>query len=80
MNKTVKYKRSKAIDTAILKFIKAVENSTTFDEMFNLAPSYDNLSKAILSDSSNKDLAKSSIISELRFTWLLKIKDIRQTK
>ena len=49
MNKTVKYQRSKAIDTAILKFIKAVENSTTYDEMFNLVPSYKNLSKAILS-------------------------------
>ena len=37
MNKTVKSQRSKAIDTAILKFVKAVENSTTFDEMFKKA-------------------------------------------
>lgn len=61
MNKTVKYQRSKAIDTAILKFIKAVENATTYDEMFNLVPSYKNLSKAILSESSNNNIAKSII-------------------
>ena len=58
MNKTVKYPRSKAIDIAILKFIKAVEDSTTSDEMFKLVPSYKNLSKAILSESSNKNNCK----------------------
>ena len=79
MNKTVKYQRSKAIDTAILKFIKAVENSTTFEEMFNLTPSYKNLSKAILNESSNKNLAK-SIINDLHFMCLLKIRLITQTK
>ena len=79
MNKTVKYQRSKAIDTAILKFIKAVENSTTYDEMFNLVPSYKNLSKAILNESSNKNIAK-SIIDNLHFMCLLKIKLIKQTK
>ena len=79
MNKTVKSQRSKAIDTATLKFVKAVEDSTTFDEMFNLVPSYKNLSKAILSDSSNKNLAK-SIIDNLHFMCLLKIKLIKQTK
>ena len=79
MNKTIKSQRSKAIDTAILKFVKAVENSTTFDEMFNLTPSYKNLSKAILSRESNKNLAK-SIIDNLHFMCFLKIKDIQQTK
>lgn len=79
MNKTIKSQRSKAIDTAILKFVKAVENSTTFDEMFNLTPSYKNLSKAILSDSSNKSLAK-SIIDNLHSMWFLKIRLIHQTK
>ena len=79
MNKTVKSQRSKAIDIATLKFIKAVEDSTTSDEMFNLVPSYKNLNKAILSDSSNKDLAK-SIIDNLHFMCLLKIKSIQQTK
>ena len=79
MNKTVKYQRSKAIDTAILKFVKAVEDSTTSDEMFNLVPSYKNLSKAILSESSNKNIAK-SIIDNLHFMCLLKIKLIKQTK
>ena len=79
MNKTIKSQRSRDIDTAILKFIKAVEDSTTYDEMFNLVPSYKNLSKAILSDSSNKDLAK-SIIDNLHFMCLLKIKVIQDTK
>ena len=79
MNKTVKSKRSKAIDIAILKFIKAVEESATFDEMFNLVPSYKNLSKAILSESSNKNIAK-SIIDNLHFMCFLKIKLINQTK
>ena len=79
MNKTVKSQRSKNIDRAILKFVKAVEDSTTFDEMFNLVPSYKNLSKAILSDSSNKNLAK-SIINDLHFMCLVKIKLITQTK
>ena len=79
MNKTVKSQRSKAIDTAILKFTKAVKDATTYDEMFNLTPSYNNLSKAILSMESSKYFAK-LIISELRFTWLLKIKLIKQTK
>ena len=73
MNKTIKSQRSKAIDTAILKFVKAVEDSSTFKEVINLAPSYENLSKAILNGSSNKDLAK-SIIEDLRFMCLLKIK------
>ena len=79
MNKTVKYQRSKAIDTAILKFIKAVEDSTTYNEMFNLVSSYKNLSKAILSNGSNKNLAK-SIINDLHFMCLLKIRLITQTK
>ena len=79
MNKTVKSQRSKAIDIAILKFIKAVEDATTYDEMFNLVPSYKNLSKAILSESSNKNLAK-SIINDLHFMCLVKIKLIQQTK
>ena len=73
MNKTVNYPRSKAIDIAILKFIKAVEDSTTYDEMFNLVPSYKNLSKAILSESSNKNLAK-SIIDNLHSMWFLKLR------
>ena len=79
MNKTVKYQRSKAIDTAILKFIKAVENSTTSDEMFKLVPSYKNLSKAILSNGSNKNIAK-SIIDNLHSMGFLKIRLIHQTK
>ena len=78
-DKTVETKRSKAIDIATLKFIKAVEDSTTSDEMFNLVPSYKNLSKAILSESSNKNLAK-SIINDLHFMCLLKIRLIHQTK
>ena len=79
MNKTIKSQRSKAIDTAILKFVKAVENATTYDELLNLEPSYENLSKAILSESSNKNLAK-SIINDLHFMCLVKIKLIQQTK
>lgn len=79
MNKTIKSQRSKAIDTATLKFVKAVEDSTTHDEMFNLVPSYKNLSKALLSDSSNKDIAK-SIIDNLHSMWFLKIRLIHQTK
>ena len=79
MNKTVNSQRSKAIDIAILKFTKAVKDATTYDEMFNLTPSYNNLSKAILSMESSKYFAK-LIINELRFTWLLKIKLIKQTK
>ena len=71
--------RYKDVNKAVLKFIKAVEDATTFDEVFNLAPSYKNLSKAILSMESSKYFAK-SIISELHFTWLLKIKLIQQTK
>ena len=78
-DKTVKSQRSKAIDKAALKFIKAVEDATTYDEVLSLAPSYENLSKAILSMESSKYFAK-LIISELRFTWLLKIKLIQQTK
>ena len=39
MNKTVETQRSKDIDKAVLKFIKAVEDSTTYDEMFKLVPS-----------------------------------------
>ena len=78
-DKTGNSQRSKAIDTAILKFVKAVEDSTTFDEMFNLVPSYKNLSRAILSESSNKNLAK-SIINDLHFMCLLKIRLITQTK
>ena len=78
-DKTVETQRYKDIDIAFLKFIKAVEDSTTFDEMFNLVPSYKNLSKAILSESSNKNLAK-SIINDLHFMCLLKIKLILQTK
>ena len=79
MNKTLKSQRSKAIDKAALKFIKAVKDSTTSDEMLNLVPSYKNLSKAILSESSNKNLAK-SIIKDLRFMCLLNIKLMLQTK
>ena len=58
MNKTVETQRSKDIDKAVLKFIKAVEDSTTYDEMFKLVPSYKNLSKAILSMESSKYFAK----------------------
>ena len=90
MNKTntLKSKRYKDIDNiqrykdvnrAVLKFIKAVEDATTYDEMFNLVPSYKNLSKAILSENSNKNLAK-SIIDNLHFMCLVKIKLIQQTK
>ena len=79
MNKTVKSQRSKAIDIATLKFVKAVEDCTTYDEMFNLLPSYKNLSKAILSDSSNKNIAK-SIINNLHSMCFLKIRLIHQTK
>ena len=78
-DKTVNSQRHKDIDIAFLKFIKAVEDATTFDEMFNLVPSYKNLSKAILSESSNKNLAK-SIINDLHFMCILKIKSIQQTK
>ena len=88
MNKTVKSQRFKDIDRiqrykdvnrAVLKFIKAVEDATTYDEILSLAPSYENLSKAILSMESSKYFAK-LIISELRFKWLLKIKLIQQAK
>ena len=79
MNKAIKSQRSKAIDIAILKFVKAVENSTTSNEMFKLVPSYKNLSKALLSDSSDKELTK-FIIHQLHFMCLLKIKSIQQTK
>ena len=88
MNKTVKSQRFKDIDRiqrykdvnrAVLKFIKAVEDATTYDEVLSLAPSYENLSKAILSMESSKYFAK-LIISELRFKWLLKIKLIQQAK
>ena len=75
----VKSQRSKDIDKAALKFTKAVKDAITYDEMFNLTPSYKNLSKAILSDSSNKNLAK-SIINDLHFMCLLKIRLIHQTK
>ena len=71
--------RYKDVNRAVLKFTKAVKDATTYNEMFNLVPSYNNLSKAILSESSNKNLAK-SIINELDFMWLLKIKDIHQAK
>ena len=79
MNKIVNSQRSKAIDTAILKFIEAVEDSTTSDEMFKLVPSYKNLGKAILSEGSNKNLAK-SIINNLHSMCLLKIRLIQQAK
>ena len=79
MNKTVKSQRSIDINKAVLKFIKAVEDATTFKEMRNLRPSYENLSKAILNGSSNKKLAK-SILKDLRFMCLLKIKLMLQTK
>ena len=88
MNKTIKSQRYKDIDMiqrykdvnrAVLKFTKAVKDATTYDEMFNLTPSYNNLSKAILSMESSKYFAK-LIISELHFMWLLKIKDIHQAK
>ncbi len=79
MNKTIKSQRSRDIDKAVLKFIRAVEDSTTYDEMFNLVPSYKNLSKAILSESSNKNIAK-SIIDNLHSMWFLKIRLIHQTK
>lgn len=79
MNKTIKSQRSKSIDIAILEFIKAVENSTTYDEVLSLAPSHKNLSKAILSESSNKNIAK-SIIDNLHSMWFLKIRLIHQTK
>ena len=77
--KPVKSQRSKDIDKAVLKFIKAVEDATTYDEMFNLVPSYKNLSKAILSESSHKNLAK-NIIDNLHYMCFLKIKLIKQTK
>ena len=79
LDKPVKSQRSKDIDKAALKFIKAVEDSKTFDEMFNLGPSYKNLSKALLIDSSDKELTK-FIIHQLHFMCLLKIKSIQQTK
>ena len=79
MNKTIKSQRYKDVNRAVLKFIKAVEDATTYDEVLNLEPSYENLSKAILSMESSKYFAK-LIINELRFTWLLKIKLIKQTK
>ena len=79
MNKTIKSQRSKAIDTAILKFVKAVEDATTYDEVLNLTPSYKNLSKAILSNSYNKNLAKRTIDS-LHFMCLLKIKLIQDRR
>ena len=71
--------RYKDVNKAVLKFIKAVEDATTYDEVLSLAPSYENLSKAILSMESSKYFAK-LIIRELRFTWLLKIKLMLQTK
>ena len=77
MTKTLKPQRSKAIDIAILKFIKAVEASTTSDEMFNLAHSYKNLIKAILSENSNKNIAR-RIITDLHSMCLVKIKLIQQ--
>ena len=79
MNKTIKSQRSKDIDRAVLKFIKAVEDATTYDEVLSLAPSHKNLSKAILSRESNKDFAK-SIIDNLHFMCFLKIKLMLQTK
>ena len=79
MNKTIKSQRSKDIDKAVLKFIKAVENATTYDEVLSLTPSHKNLSKAILSRESNKNLAK-NIIDNLHFICLLKIKVIQDTK
>ena len=79
MNKTIKSQRYKDVNRAVLKFIKAVEDATTYDEVLNLEPSYENLSKAILSMESSKYFAK-LIISELHFKWLLKIKLIQQTK
>ena len=78
-DKTVETQRYKDIDIAFLKFIKAVEDSTTYDEMFNLVPSYKNLIKAILSESSNKNIAK-SIIDNLHSMCFLKIKLIQDTK
>ena len=75
----LKSQRSKDIDRAALKFIKAVENATTYDEVLSLAHSHKNLSKAILNGSSNKKLAK-SILKDLRFMCLLKIKLMLQTK
>ena len=68
--------RYKDVNKAVLKFIKAVEDATTYDEVLSLAPSYENLSKAILSMESNKNLAK-SIINDLHFMCLLKIKLIQ---
>ena len=79
LDKPVKSQRSKDIEKAVLKFIKAVEDATTFKEMRNLRPSYKNLSKALLSDSSDKELTK-FIIHQLHFMCLLKIKSIQQTK
>ena len=76
---TDKIQRYKDVNTAVLKFIKAVKDATTYDEVLRLAPSYENISKAILSMESSKYFAK-LIISELHFMWLLKIKDIQQTK
>ena len=79
LDKPVKSQRSKDIDKAVLKFIKVVEDSTTFDEMFNLIPSYKNLSKALLSDSSDKELTK-FIIHQLHFMCLLKINSLKHSK
>ena len=79
MNKTIKSQRYKDVNRAVLKFIKAVEDATTYDEVLNLEPSYENLSKAILSEGSNKNIAK-NIINDLHFMCLVKIKLIQQTK
>ena len=79
LDKPVKSQRSKDIDKAVLKFIKAVEDATTYDEVLNLASSHKNLSKALLIDSSDKELTK-FIIHQLHFMCLLKIKSIQQTK
>lgn len=81
MNKpnTLKSQRYKDVNKAVLKFIKAVEECTTYNEILNLAFSYENLSKAILSMESSKYFAK-LIIHELHFMWVSKIKDIQQTK
>ena len=79
LSKPVKSQRSKDIDKAVLKFIKAVEDATTSDKVLSLAPSHKNLSKALLIDSSDKELTK-FIIHQLHFMCLLKIKSIQQTK
>ena len=77
--KSVRSQRSKDIDKAALKFIKAVEEATTYDEVLNLASSHKNLSKALLSDSYDKDITK-FIINHLHLMCLLKIKLIKQAE